>query len=101
MESPKHLNKDTGKDGLDYPINLDVVTWKNDPYQVVAMAQTGVQEKDIFVVRYLVPDSETFRINGARFVRFDVTKDPPDGEILKRDEGVRLTGELVEGEREE
>lgn len=93
MESRKNSS-------LEYPVMLDVVIWKKDPYQVVGSAQTNSQKTDFFILQDTTPDSKPFRVKGAKFVS-TITKDPPAGYVYKRDEGVRITGKLVGGRRQE
>lgn len=83
----------------EYPTTLDVVKRGGKEYQVVGMAQTGKPGED----RYLLKDTqtgETFRVKGAKF-NPSSTSEPGEGDIHKREEGVRVTGTLEGGSQED
>ena len=87
---------------IDYPIALDVVLFEGRRYQVAEIAQTGRPDDDIYVINDIEdPDKESFRVRGATFNRLPVTEDPGEGAVYRREEGVRLTGELIGGEIED
>ena len=94
----ENLNKKEGSDSPDYPTVLDVVIWKDTHYQVVGIAQTKSYKNDLFTVQGLEDKDTPFRIKGARFHR-TISQDPPEGRVYKREEGVRVTGELLGGKR--
>ncbi|MCH7730417.1 hypothetical protein IID21_02675 [Patescibacteria group bacterium] len=83
----------------EYPTTLDVVKFKGKEVQVVASAQTGDLENDIYTVRD-TKTGETFRVTGAKFVPSG-TQDPSPGQIHRGDEGVKITGSLTGGEKED
>lgn len=94
MESEKPAQE------LDYPTNLDVVVWQENHYQVAATVRTNLQETDMFLLNELKENAPTFRLIGAKFERYSFSKDlPKDGYIRRKDEGVRVTGELIGGEK--
>jgi hypothetical protein len=80
---------------VDYPTTLDVVKRDGKEYQVVAMAQTGKHQEDVYLLKD--PESgETHRVKGARFNPTTTSK-PGRGNIHRREEGVRITGTLDGG----
>ena len=82
---------------LDYPTTLDVVTWKDIHYQVVASGRYNDPQKDFYSLNPLEENPQTIRVGeGARFVRTPIS-DPPEGFVYRRDEGVKVTGRLEGG----
>jgi hypothetical protein len=86
-------------DWPDYPIALDVVIWKDNSYQLAVVAQTKSYRDAIYTVTELESNGQQFRIKGAQFHR-TVSQDPPAGNVYRRREGVRVTGELIGGKRQ-
>jgi len=82
----------------EHPTNLDVVKFKGKEVQIVARAQTRDPKTDIYVVKN-TETGETFRVTGAKFVPSS-TQEPIPGQIHKGDEGVRVTGSLTGGKKE-
>lgn len=90
---------ETKRSDTEYPTTLDVVRREGREYQVVAMSQTGNPSEDLYVLKD--PGSgEIHRVKGARFTP-TTPAEPGKGEIHKRDEGVRVTGNLGGGSRRE
>lgn len=83
----------------DYPTTLDVVRHKWQEVQVVGSVQTGNPKKDIFLVKN-TQSGETYRIKGSRFVRSE-NQDPSPGLVHRAEEGVKITGSLLGGIRQE
>jgi hypothetical protein len=82
-----------------YPTTLDVVKFKGKEVQIVGRAQTGDPKTDIYVVKN-TETGEAFRVTGAKFVPSS-TQEPSPGQIHKGDEGVRITGSLTGGKKED
>ncbi len=86
-------------DKSQYPTNLDVVKFKGEEVQIVGRALTGDSKTDIYVIKN-TETGETFRVTGAKFVP-SVTQEPSPGQIHRGDEGLRVTGSLTGGKKED
>lgn len=88
-----------GRPSIEYPSPLDVVDIGGQEFQVSAIVQTGDPTRDAYIVKNTTT-GETRRILGARFRR-QTMRDPGVGDVLHRDEGVKVTGFLEGGTPEE
>ena len=84
---------------LDYPTTLDVVKHGGQEVQIVASVQTGTPKNDVFLVKN-TQTGETYRVKGAKFVR-QKSQDPAPGLVHRVDEGVRITGLIQGGKKQE
>ena len=84
---------------VQYPTTLDVIRRGDKEYQIIGMVQTGKPDEDIYLLKD--PQSgQIQRVKGARFVPTSATE-PGTGTIHKREEGVRVTGDLPGGSEQD
>ena len=88
------------REKLDYPSILDCVDWKRKEYQVVGVSSTNNIKKDLFLLNSTSQENpKTYRIKGAKFIRYSIIREPVGTFVYRKDEGVMVTGELGGGKK--